>query len=455
MLNVDVEQIRKYNVPGPRYTSYPTAVHFDPSVRAASILPEIRENNRTAGDLSLYVHVPFCESLCWYCGCNTYITRNHGKAGVYLDYLEKEINVVAPMMNPQRRVVQLHWGGGTPTFLDPEEIERLGNIIRSRFHYAQDLEASVELDPRRLGFEHISALRGAGFNRASLGVQDFDPFVQNAVNRIQSFEMTAQVADWLRAEGFQSLAIDLIYGLPFQTVHSFEQTLDKVLSLEPDRLAVFSYAHVPWMKPAQRLLNPETMPSPETKLAILELTVAKLTHSGYVYIGMDHFARRGDELQKAQKAKTLQRNFQGYSTHAGADIYSFGVSSISQTPNAYWQNEKKLTGYYFKLEQGELPIHGGYFLTEDDRIRRSTIMRLMCDMSLDYHAMSDRLGIDFARFFANEIASLRDLERDGLLHRNSSGFALTDCGRLLVRNVAMRFDAYIDPQATAVYSRTI
>ena len=455
MLSVDLEQIRKYNVPGPRYTSYPPAVHFKPELSTQQVLDSLRENNRTTRDISLYFHLPFCRSLCWYCGCNTVITRNQSQSEGYLQYLGKEMAIISRLTNPRRQVTQIHLGGGTPSFLLPDEIRQLGRMVRENFEVAPDAESGVEVDPRRLTREHVEAMRDAGHNRMSIGVQDIDPKVQAAINRIQPFELSQQTAEWARASGFQSVSIDLIYGLPHQTVDSFAGTLDRILTLQPDRLALFSYAHVPWIKPAQKLLKPEAMPSPETKFAIFKLAVETLTNQGYAYIGMDHFAKRGDELEVAQREGKLQRNFQGYSTRAGADIHAFGMTSISQAPDIYWQNEKLLKRYYDRLDAGELPVACGYVLSPDDQLRRETIMRLMCDMKLDYPAMSDSLGIDFSSYFAPELAGLNTLERDGLVEIYSYGMKVTQSGRLLIRNIAMCFDAHVRAPREGVYSRTI
>ena len=454
-LKVDLELIKKYNVPGPRYTSYPPATHFTQEISNDTFLERIRANNTSARDLSLYFHLPFCYSLCWYCGCTTVITTDQKKSGAYLQYLQKELDLMKPLLNPKRKVVQLHFGGGTPTFSHPDEIRRLGDMIHSRFTFAPDIEAGVETDPRRLSREHLVALREIGFNRTSMGVQDNDPTVQQAVHRIQPFEMTRQVVEWMREVGFQSINIDLIYGLPHQTPASFTKTLDETLSLKPDRFAVFNYAHVPWMKPAQKILKVESLPTPETKLELLKLTIEKLTSEGYVYIGMDHFARANDELTTAQREKTLQRNFQGYSTRGGADIYAFGMSSISQAEGFYWQNHKELPDYYGALDVGKMPQHRGYWMTEEDKIRRTTIMRLMCDLGLDYAAMSKLLGLDFQAHFAGELDSLGDMEADGLLVKTPQGIHITDLGRLLIRNIAMRFDAYANTRKENRFSRTI
>src|SRR6266542_3136574 len=454
-LKVDLDLVKKYNVPGPRYTSYPPATHFTNEIPPETFIEQIRANNATARELSLYFHLPFCQTLCWFCGCTTVITTDQKKSGDYLKYLEREMDLMKPLLNSQRKVVQLHFGGGTPTFLLPDEIRRLGEMIHLRFALATDVEAGVEVDPRRLTRDHLIALREIGFNRTSMGVQDNEAVVQEAVHRIQPFALTKQTVEWMRELGFQSINIDLIYGLPYQTPQSFAHTIEEILSLKPDRFAVFNYAHVPWMKPAQKILQDRALPSPETKLELLKLTIEKLTAEGYVYIGMDHFARAEDELAVAQRQKTLQRNFQGYSTRGGSDIYAFGMSAISQAEGFYWQNLKKLPAYYAALDARKAPLAKGCILTGEDEIRRKTIMRLMCDLSLDYPAMSAMLGLDFARHFASELDSLADLEADGLLERNDSGLTVTDAGRLFVRNIAMRFDAYTPTRAENRFSKTI
>jgi len=453
-LNVDLAMIRKYSVSGPRYTSYPPATCFTETVGWKEIAGDILENNGSDRPLSLYFHIPFCQSLCWYCGCTTIITTQESQSVRYVAYLEKEMTQMGAVLNPDRKVTQLHFGGGTPTFLPPTQIGRLGEIIRSRFKLADDIEASVEIDPRRLTQDHLTALREIGFNHVSLGVQDFNPTVQKAIHRIQSLAQTKVVVEWARALGFQSLNIDLMYGLPYQTIESFERTLDEALTLAPRRFAVFNYAHVPWLKPTQKILE-RALPSPAIKLQLLKLVIEKLTSAGYVYIGMDHFARPEDELAVAQRNKQLQRNFQGYSTQAGADIYAFGMSAISQTAKAYWQNHKDLNGYYPALDQGKSPLAKGYILTEEDRVRRETIMRLMCDLSLDFDIMSRNLGIAFTDYFAPELQSLSDLEADGLLVKTEHGLKVTDVGRLFLRNIAMRFDATLARNPIQQYSKTV
>jgi len=454
-IEVNLELVRKYNVPGPRYTSYPTAPRFTTDIGWTQLADYVRRNNATDRELSLYYHLPFCRSLCWFCGCTTVITKNQEASATYLNYLEKEMSLMQPLLNPRRKVTQMHFGGGTPTFLLADEIRRLGQSIHQRFQFAENYEAGVEIDPRGVTRDHLAALREAGFNRASIGVQDHNPEVQQAVHRIQPREMSEAVVDWIREAGFHSLNMDLIYGLPHQTPQSFEKTLCSIIALKPDRLAVFSYAHVPWLKHAQNVLASRNLPTAEVKMALLKLTIEKLTSEGYVYIGMDHFARENDELALAQKEKTLQRNFQGYSTHGGADIYAFGMSSISQTDTVYWQNLKDLPHYYEALDQGRSPQIKGYVLTRDDQIRRQTIMRLMCHLSLDLAKLSADFDIDAPRYFEKELASLADLEADGLVKRTDHSVEITDSGRLLIRNIAMRFDAYLPGEKERRFSKTI
>jgi len=455
-LRVDLDLVKKYNVAGPRYTSYPPATKFTESVSWDELSARIAANNRSARDLSIYFHIPFCETLCWFCGCTTVITLNHDKGADYIQYLGREVTRMAPRLNPARKVAQLHFGGGSPTFLRPDEIRRLGDIIHQHFTLSPEMEASVEVDPRRLTREHLVALREIGFNRASMGVQDFNPQVQEAIHRIQPREMTQRAMDWMRELGFGSINLDLIYGLPNQTPESFKETLEIVHEMQPDRLAVFSYAHVPWIKPAQKILEAKVLPAPESKLQMLKLVIEDLTANGrYVYIGMDHFARPNDELAVAQRGKQLQRNFQGYSTRAGSDIYAFGMSSISQIPDAYWQNEKELPKYQQAVDSGRAPWSRAYVLTDEDKIRRETIMRLMCDLSLDFAAMSQHLGIDFENHFAQELAGLEPFQNDGLVECTPAGFAVTDTGRLFIRNIAMRFDNTLAPAGERRHSRTI
>ncbi len=444
-----LELVRKYNIPGPRYTSYPTAPQFSAQVSREALRGEIAGDNRYAArPLSLYFHLPFCESLCWYCGCNTVITQRRSSAGEYVDLLCRELAITQPLLNPARLVTQLHFGGGTPTFLPPAEIDRLGRAIHSVFKFTPDAEISVEIDPRRLTREHVEAYRRLGCNRASLGVQDTNPQVQLAIHRWQPLAQTAQAIKWLREAGYESISVDLIYGLPLQTTDSFAATLQDIIALQPDRLAIFSYAHVPWLKPAQKIFDDRgQLPATEAKLTMLLTATRLLGEAGYVNIGMDHFAKPDDELAYAHAEGTLQRNFQGYTTRAGASLYGFGMSSISQTDGSFRQNHKELDDYATEVNRGELPVERGCLLSVDDRHRRAMIMDIMCGQWVDYATLAQRLGQNVPQAYAAEIASLADLEADGLLHRDIDGFAITPLGELFRRVIAMRFDAYLAKQS--------
>jgi oxygen-independent coproporphyrinogen-3 oxidase len=452
---VSLELAHKYNVPGPRYTSYPTAVQFSEETSRGALLDDARADFARGTDISLYVHIPFCETLCWYCACNTITTTEHDRATIYLDALERELALWLPLFQGRPRVGQLHFGGGTPTFLRPREIERLGAMLHAAFDFAPDAEVSVEIDPRRLTAAHVEAFRRAGANRASLGVQDFDAGAQQAVGRIQTLEMTADALRWARELGYSSVNFDLIYGLPGQTEETFRRTLDAVTGLAPDRLAVFSYAHVPWMRPAQRIFERTgTLPPPELKLRLLKLVIERLTAAGYAYVGMDHFARPDDELAAAWREGRLQRNFQGYSTKAGLSILGLGVTSISQTPGAFRQNEKTLEAYARRVAAGELPVSRGVLLTEEDKRRREIIMRVMCDRELDFAALGARLGVDFRRRYAAELARLAPLAEDGLVALDAERLRVPPAGWLFLRNIAMVFDEYFIP-VEGRHSRTV
>lgn len=452
-----LELVRKYNIPGPRYTSYPTAPQFSLSVDREALRQEIAHDNQDAArPLSLYFHLPFCESLCWYCGCNTVITRRLKSAAEYVDLLCRELALTAPLLDPDRPVTQLHFGGGTPTFLPPAEIDRLGRAIHSVFKFTPDAEISVEIDPRRLTRQHVDAYRQLGCNRASLGVQDTNPAVQLAIHRWQPLAQTAQAITWLRAAGYESVSVDLIYGLPLQTPESFAKSLDEIITLNPDRLAVFSYAHVPWLKPAQKIFDDRgQLPATETKLAMLTTATRALTGAGYTHIGMDHFAKPDDELARAHDEGTLQRNFQGYTTRAGASLYGFGMSSISQTEGSFRQNHKELDDYAAAVNRGDLPVERGFLLSNDDRNRRAVIMAIMCRQRVDYAGLSQRLQLNVAQTYAAELASLTDLEADGLLQRDGDGFDITPIGELFRRVIAMRFDAYLAKLPARGFSRVV
>lgn len=450
-LPVDLDLVRKHNRPGPRYTSYPTALQFREDADAARLIDAARAE---AGGLSLYFHLPFCESLCWFCGCNKVITTDTSRADIYLDALEREIALFPGDGLRERRVVQLHFGGGTPNFLSPAQIARLGAVLRQHFVFADDAECSVELDPRPLTRDHVRAFRDIGMRRASFGIQDVNPEVQKAVHRVQPEECNERAFAWLRAEGFESVNVDLIYGLPGQTPETYAETLRRVLAYDPDRFAVFSYAHVPWMVPSQKILERAQLPDPGDKLAMLKLVIETLTASGYAFIGMDHFAKSGDELVRALETRTLQRNFQGYSTRGGVEIRGFGVSSISQTARTYRQNHKMLEKYYAFLAEGRLPVERGLELTDDDVLHRHVIMRLMCDFSLEFAPVEAEFGIRFTEKFEPNLARLDEFVPDRLVERDDHAIRVTEAGRLFIRNIAMCFDAYT-AAAEGRHSKTI
>jgi oxygen-independent coproporphyrinogen-3 oxidase len=456
--SIDTELLKKYSRPGPRYTSYPTAPVFSPSFGGDEYLREVQRTNANpaAPPLSLYFHIPFCDTLCYFCGCNMMVTRDRAKINDYLQQLKKEMAMMRPRIAEQRPVAQIAWGGGTPTYLTPDEIRDLADTTRALFPFDPDIEAGVEIDPRDMTRDHLVALKEGGFNRVSMGVQDFHPAVQEAVNRIQPEDMTRRVLDWSRELGFTSINLDLIFGLPHQTLATFEQTLDTVIDIDPDRIAVFNYAHVPWMKKHMSLIHPEDLPSTEEKLRILVRTIEKLNDAGYVYVGMDHFAKPDNELAVAQRNGTLYRNFQGYTTHAGADLYGFGITSISQFDRMYAQNVKTLGEYDTRLERGEAATHVGYLLSDEDLLRRDVIMRLMCDFTLDKRAIEAQYGIRFDEHFAGAFPRLQELVDDGLVVLSSDRIDVPGMGMLVIRNVAMAFDAYLPSQMEKpVFSKTI
>lgn len=457
---VDLEMLQRYDKPGPRYTSYPTAPHFTGEFGPQEFEAEIQRSNKIDNpiDLSLYFHLPFCDTLCYFCGCTMIITHSRQCIDEYLDYLIKEIKLISRKIKPDRKVSQLHWGGGTPTYLEPDQIRRLFAASREHFKFHPDAEIGVEIDPRGLTEEHLDALKEVGFNRASMGVQDFEPKVQESVNRLQSEELTRWAFDGLRQRGFESINLDLIYGLPFQTLDSFEKTLDRILDISPDRLAVFNYAHVPWMKKHQRVIDEKTLPNPPEKLAILRLTIENLTTAGYVYIGMDHFAKPEDSLTQAFYEKTLYRNFQGYSTKWGCDLYALGMSSISQLRDVYAQNIKEIPSYYKAIDEERLATQRGYRLQEDDQLRRYVIMRLMCDFELNKKRVEEKFNVDFDSYFEDALPELEHFAADGLIEWPNSIIKVTEMGRLLIRNIAMVFDKYLNQskrQKTPMYSKTV
>ncbi len=457
--HLDVEILKKFNQPGPRYTSYPTAPVFSDRFTAEDFETEIVATNQdhSAADLSLYFHFPYCDTLCYFCGCNMMVTQKREHIAEYNRYLKKEIDLIVPLMSDARKVEQMHWGGGTPTYLEPHEIRDIGNYIKDRFDFSDDIEASVEIDPRGLTKDHLQALRDVGFNRTSFGVQDFNLKVQEAVNRVQSEELTTQTIEWARELGFQSINLDLIYGLPHQTLETFRQTVEKVADLSPDRIAVFNYAHVPWLKKHQVMIKAEDLPGADERLQILKMTIETLMDRGYDYIGMDHFAKPTDELAVAQRNGTLYRNFQGYSTKAGCDVYAFGLSAISQFENIYAQNLKHLRDYYKRIDTGRPATHVGYRMTDDDHVRKETIMQLMCNLEIDKRAIEDRFGIEFDSYFAADLPKLGVFIDDGLLTVDKEKIKVAGSGILVIRNIAMSFDAYLEKmmKEKPVFSKTV
>ena len=457
LLQVNIDLLKKYNTPGPRYTSYPTAPVFSSDYDSKRFeIDLITNNDDNKKPVSLYLHIPFCDTLCYFCGCTTLITSDRKRIQEYVASLKKEISRTAFYINKRRPVVQMHWGGGTPSFLEPSEIEDLSAYISRRFHLEANAEISVEIDPRGLTFDHLKAFRNSGVNRISLGVQDFTERVQRAVHRIQPEELTRQTIEWSRTLGIESINIDLIYGLPLQTLETFQQTLDRVVALSPNRIAVFNFAYVPWMKPHQKLIHPEDLPSPETKLELLKATIETLTGAGYEYIGMDHFAKPGDEMAQAQKAKQLHRNFQGYSTRAGADLFGFGMSAISHFGTVYAQNEKTLAEYSAAVEQNRFPIRLGYRMNRDDEIRKYVITRLMCDLELSKPEVEQIFDISFDRYFEDSLEQLGQFVDTGLVDITDDRIRVIGSGRLFLRNIAMCFDAYLKSMKNEnVFSRTI
>lgn len=459
MLSFNRALVEKYDRPGPRYTSYPTAPQFHEAFAVDDYRQAAQASNNVPAPkpLSVYIHIPFCQSLCYYCACNKIITQKTHRAVEYLDYLKREIALQAELFDSRRLLTQLHFGGGTPTYLTSDQLGEVMDALHDAFNMddSDNHEFSIEVDPRTISPERIHTLRKQGFNRLSFGVQDFDADVQTAVNRIQSEEQVRELVEAAREARFKSISVDLIYGLPLQTVASFDATLSKIIALRPDRIAAYSYAHLPERVRAQRLIRPEDMPPPERKLELLELTIQRLTAAGYVYIGMDHFALPEDELSLAQANGTLQRNFQGYSTHADCDLIGLGVSSIGKVGDSYSQSVKLLSQYYARLDEGILPVQRGYRLSDDDRLRRELIMELMCHGRIEFAKFEAGHGIVFREYFADALAQLDEFVADGLLELHDDALVLLPQGHLMMRNVAMAFDAYLGTEQTVRFSRTV
>jgi len=448
-----IRYAQQYGRSGPRYTSYPTSPHMSDAFGHAELVDALDVSNVTRRPLSLYVHLPFCPSLCLFCACNVIVTRRRERITEYLGYLEREIREMASRIAPGRQVTQIHWGGGTPTYLKPIEIIRLGSLIAECFDIAHDAEISIEVHPGRVGPGVMEALREVGFNRISVGVQDVDQTVQSAVHRTQTAEDTRRVVDEARELGMRGVNVDLMYGLPHQTRVTFSDTLDSILALRPNRIALFNYAHVPWMKPHQNALDESAMPSADTRLRMFQAAITGLISNEYHYLGLDHFALPEDDLAIAASEGTMWRNFQGYTTHAGVDVLGLGVSSIGLFDGAYYRNGHSLDDYYGALDAGRLPVTAGLVLTREDRLRRRIIMDLMCRLRVDIEPIEEDYNIDFWDHFADARPALQTMVDDHLVHVDGRSIAILPRGRLLMRNVAMLFDEYLKPDGNARSAR--
>lgn len=443
--------VRRYDIQAPRYTSYPTVPVWGSGISSPTVADRLSRAGKEhpSAPLSLYVHIPFCRDRCTFCGCNVVITKDRARADKYIDYLVKELDLAAEQLGKRRSLSQIHWGGGTPTFLDEAQLRRLWREITSRFPPLEDAEIAIEIDPVATSFGQLDLLRALGFNRISMGIQDFDPDVQRAVNREQSLEETRELLEHARGLGFGSVNFDLIYGLPLQTAESWSRTLREVLALRPDRAAVYSFAFVPTMRPHQKRLAVLPIPTGTPKLELFRAAYEAFTAAGYVPIGMDHFALPSDELASAQAARHLTRNFQGYSVKAATDVIAFGVSAISDVHGMYAQNVQAIPKYYAALDAGEFPVERGMLLSDEDRIRRRVITEIMCNFWVD-------LGPAAQQHFARELAELDRLEAEGLVHRSGTEVEVTPTGRIFIRNVASIFDSYLDPnRPKAGFSRTV
>jgi oxygen-independent coproporphyrinogen-3 oxidase len=456
-LRWDSELIHRYDLAGPRYTSYPTAVQFHTQIGAFDLLHALRDSRKALRPLSLYVHIPFCANICYYCACNKVITKDRGRAQSYLQRLQQEIQLVACHVDKRQVVEQLHFGGGTPTFLSHDELRQLMAGLRQHFTLLDDDSGDygIEIDPREADWSTMGLLRELGFNRVSLGVQDLDPVVQRAINRLQSLEETRAIVEAARTLQFRSVNIDLIYGLPKQTPDGFARTVDEIIALQPDRLSVFNYAHLPERFMPQRRIDNADLPTPPQKLQMLERTIQQLLAAGYRYIGMDHFALPDDELAIAQEESTLQRNFQGYTTHGHCDLIGLGVSAISQIGDLYTQNSNDLNDYQSLLASDQLATKRGVLCNADDRLRRAIIQQLICHFSLNFSAVDRGFGIVFQDYFQDLWPQLTAMNKDGLIQLDATGIQITPSGRLLVRSICMAFDAYLNASNRQRFSRAI
>jgi oxygen-independent coproporphyrinogen-3 oxidase len=456
-LRVGEEFLARYNRPGPRYTSYPTAPVWNDSFGPDDLERVHEEAERARSPVSLYMHIPFCESLCLFCACNVIIQKDKRVAPPYLSVLKQEMERVSRRVSKNREVVQFHWGGGTPTYLTPEQIEDLFGAVRARFTFAADAEIGIEVDPRVTSRDHLETLRRLGFNRLSMGIQDFHAEVQKAIHRVQPFELTRDLLFAARELGFDSINVDLIYGLPYQTPERFAHTVDQILELAPDRVALFSYAHVPWLKKQQGSFAAH-LPEGMQKFEIFRTGLLKFVEAGYLYIGMDHFAKPGDELAISQQKRTLHRNFQGYTTKAGADLYGMGVTAISGIQNAYAQNHRELAAWEKSVVERGIATMRGYRLSEDDRLRRAVISRLLCHTVVIKEEIAREFDVDFDGYFADELARLEASREDGLVLLEPREIRTTWLGRIFIRNLAMVFDPYLEKQqfaAKPLFSKTL
>ncbi len=439
--DIDLEKFSKYSKPGPRYTSYPTALEFSDNFKYDNYIKYLQEGKEP---LSIYIHLPFCRSACYFCGCNVVFTSKEEKLSRYVEYLKKEIDILAKHIDTSREVIQFHFGGGTPTFYKAFELDEIMSYLKKHFkNWSDEAEISVEIDPRFFNEDQMKVFKEHGFNRISFGVQDFDERVQKEIHRIQPFELTKKAVDLARRYGIESINTDLIYGLPYQTLESFSKTLELAKSLDPDRLAVFNYAHVPWLKKTMRKFDETTIPSPDVKLAILKHTIEYLTSNGYEMIGMDHFAKPQDELFTAIHKGELHRNFQGYTTKGGANLIGIGLTSIGEGKRYYAQNTKDMRVYEEAIDSGRLPFERGIELNDDDIIRKSVIMELMANFTVDIKATEEKFNIDFTEYFKDALSSLKEFEDAGLLTITENRISVEPTGTLLIRNIAMPFDAYM------------
>ncbi len=455
----NTELLKKYARALPRYTSYPPATELTETFDLQSFTNAIQVGNQSQTPLSLYCHIPFCETPCYFCGCNTLITQKKEVAEPYLDYVFRNIDQVAGLVDSQRKVNQLHWGGGTPNYLNLEQVEKLWTKMSDTFPFEENAEVSIEINPKYVDKNYLLFLRNLGFNRISFGIQDFNPEVQTAINRVQTETMLFNVMDWIREAGFESVNVDLVYGLPYQTLETFRETIDKTVKLNPDRIAVFSFAYVPWLKPVQKRLPETALPNSEEKLRILRMSIEELTAQGYVFIGMDHFAKPDDELAIAQQKGELHRNFQGYTTKPESDLLSFGMTGISMLHDVFTQNQKRIKDYYRDIDANQFPIAKGVKLHAEDHLRQAIIIELMCQFHLSPKRLEEKydikLNAKFSDYFASEFSELKQLAKDGLVEIQGEEIEVTPTGRLLIRNIASVFDTYLKQRQKKAFSQSI